>query len=203
MASANANPLSNNTFRHGLMRPVSIWLAILAAGLFVFAWRGYAQAASQAHDQGWKQAAVPAVGDVAPGFSLPDITGRSVSLASFRGRSIVLAFFCGCDRCHAAALKIASRQRAGDFGNFVAVVAMDQQEAIAFQSATKVRGTILVDPDENIAVKYGSEFCPRLWGIRSDGRIAFRSKRALEDGDLADALDKANAFLSAGRPASR
>ena len=37
------------------------------------------------------------VGAVAPDFSLPDDTGRLVTLAAFRGRPVVLVFYPGDD----------------------------------------------------------------------------------------------------------
>jgi peroxiredoxin Q/BCP len=38
-----------------------------------------------------------AVGATAPGFSLPDHRGRTVSLAALRGRNVILYFYPGDD----------------------------------------------------------------------------------------------------------
>ena len=59
--------------------PIVILLAVLAG---YFTWRGVATAAR-----------MPKAGDEAPGFSLPDQSGVTRSLADFRGRILVLYFF--------------------------------------------------------------------------------------------------------------
>ena len=38
-------------------------------------------------------ASLPAVGSVAPGFSLPSTAGRDVTLSALRGKNVLLAFF--------------------------------------------------------------------------------------------------------------
>jgi len=130
----------------------------------------------------------PNAGDEAPNFSLPDLNGRMHSPSDFRGRPVVVGFFCGCDRCHAAALKIAALQRRAELKNFVAVVGMDANGASAFQRSTGLRGQILIDLSDTAADRYDSEFCPRLWRIDASGKIAYRTRGALAGAELAGSL---------------
>jgi len=131
----------------------------------------------------------PKIGEKAPDFTLPHLNGGAVALSSFRGKPVVLGFFCGCDRCHAAALKISAIQKQGKLKNFVAVVAMDTEGAKEFQRSTGLHGTILIDPSDKTAEQWASAFCPRLWELSANGSITYRSTYALEGTGLSSALE--------------
>jgi peroxiredoxin len=131
----------------------------------------------------------PKVGEKAPDLTLPDLNGREYALSSFRGKPVVLGFFCGCDRCHTAALKISAMQKRGKLRNFVAVVAMDTDGAKEFRRSTGLQGTILIDPSDKTAERWASAFCPRLWELSANGTIAYRSTYALEGTELNSALE--------------
>lgn len=132
----------------------------------------------------------PKVGEIAPNFTLPDLAGRMRSLQSFRGRPVILGFFCGCDRCHAAALKIAAQQKRGRLRNVVAVVAMDARDADKFRQTTGLTGQILLDESDKTMERYSSEFCPRLWCVADDGKITYSSSEALSGQNLDRSLAK-------------
>lgn len=137
----------------------------------------------------------PRVGQHAPDFSLTDLDGRVQTLAAQRGHRTVLAFFCGCDRCHAAAKQIGIMQRQGKMRSFVSVVALDRKAARQFQTENRLQGMILSDPNDTTAERYDSDLCPRLWRISAEGVIRYRSEAGLEGTRLAAALTTAEAQL--------
>lgn len=130
----------------------------------------------------------PLVGSQAPDFTLPDIQGRSFTLSSRRGHPVTVAFFCGCDRCYRAAQRIGVLQRQGQLVGLVAVVALPPDMARQMVRQTGLLGVVLSDPNDTIATRYASGFCPRLWSISPAGRVAYRSPSALEGGNLTSAL---------------
>ena len=134
----------------------------------------------------------PKIGQMTPDFRLPDMEGNRHSLSDFRGKAMVLGFFCGCDRCYAAARKIAAEQKAGKLKNFIAVVALDPQGTMDFRKSTGPKAVFLLDPSDQTAETYASDFCPRLWQIRAVGIVAYRSEPALEYAEL----DKSLSYLA-------
>lgn len=131
----------------------------------------------------------PDVGTLAPDFKLSNTRGLMYPLSSFRGHPLTLAFFCGCDRCHIAARKIATMQREGKLRSLVAVIALDPVATLAFQRDTGLQGTLLIDTSDATAEKYQSDFCPRIWRLDSDGYVSYRSEVALEGNDLTKSLE--------------
>jgi peroxiredoxin len=130
----------------------------------------------------------PAVGSQAPELKLVQLSGRAQMLSQMHGTPIRLAFFCGCNRCRAAATGIAELQRAGKLGQFVSVVSLDDAAAAEFVKETGISGTTVSDPGEVGETAYQSSFCPRLWVIDRNGRIQYRSPTALEGNELDEAL---------------
>lgn len=130
----------------------------------------------------------PAVGSEASDFVLPEVDGKTVALSSLRGRPLILGFFCGCDRCHAAARRIAEWQRHGKLKDFVAVIALDRREARQFQHDTGLHSILLTDPSDQTAISYDSDNCPRLWQVSATGEILQRSDPALQGRMLDDTL---------------
>lgn len=125
-----------------------------------------------------------AIGHPAPDFMLPDLNGNRFTLSKHRGHPIILGFFCGCNRCQAAAVKIATEQRAGKLRNFVAVVSMDPAYASAWKQQTGLKGTMVVDPSDAVAAHWGSEFCPRLWCVSGSGTVRYCSQPGLSGSNL-------------------
>jgi len=135
----------------------------------------------------------PQINQPAPRFYLHDQYGKARSLPALQGRSI-LAFFCGCQRCHDAARRIAALQKYHKINTLTSVVALDAAGVHRFQKSTKLEGTLLADPTDIVAKKYASEFCPRIWVIDADGRIIYRSESGLAGLPLSKAIDKITAL---------
>lgn len=172
-----------------MSKPKLILIAILLAGIIGTGVAGIHRA--QDHQATSNLAVVsggPAVGSLSPDFTLKDLHGQPHRLSEYRGKRVTLAFFCGCDRCHAAAKKIAALERAGSMGPIVSVIALDTDGGKEFMHSTGIRGAVLTDPNETVAQKYVSEFCPRLWQVGPDGKIAYASGIALENGELDSSL---------------
>ncbi len=65
------------------------WLIVVGIALFVVV----AVGALLSRSASAKNATIPAVGDTAPGFTLPSQDGEKISLASFKGKWVVLYFY--------------------------------------------------------------------------------------------------------------
>jgi peroxiredoxin Q/BCP len=65
------------------------WMIVAGIALFVVVAAG----ALLSRSASAKNATMPAVGDVAPGFTLPSQDGEKISLASFKGKWVVLYFY--------------------------------------------------------------------------------------------------------------
>lgn len=116
----------------------------------------------------------PLVGKPAPNFSLVDIDGKVVDLASFRGQPIFLNFWATwCQPCivehpvlQAGAMKYAGRVQ------FLGVVYHDETAKIrAFLDRKGEWGPTLLDQEGSVAVAYGVYGAPETFFIDSDGII--------------------------------
>jgi peroxiredoxin Q/BCP len=117
----------------------------------------------------WRTAAaakrnLPAVGDEAPAFELPDQDGKSRTLSEFRGKWLVLYFYprddtpgCTTQACH-------FRDDSGSFDALGAVVCgvsvNDSDSHADFARAHKLPFTLLADRGGKVAARYGS-----LWNF--------------------------------------
>lgn len=162
---------------------IMVWMGLLAWHLRVTAGQSSSTTSGVCLSDG------PGIGAVAPDFKLPDLAGHSVALSSLRGHAVPLVFFCGCDRCDAAAKRMGKLQRKGKLKMFTAVIALDPADASAFVHACGIKGTFLTDPSDDTAETYGSSFCPRYWIIARDGKVAYKSGIALEGSGLKNALE--------------
>ncbi|GJQ20664.1 MAG: peroxiredoxin [Bacteroidia bacterium] len=102
---------------------------------------------------------MPAIGEKAPEFSLPDSTGRTVHLKDFRGKKIVLYFYpkdqtpgCTKEAC-------SFNDRISEFrkrGAIVLGVSADSVESHArFAERYGLRFPLLSDPDKKVINTYG------------------------------------------------
>ena len=115
-----------------------------------------------------------APGDVAPPFTLPDDTGRTVSLAHFTGRRVVVYFYptastpgCTTQACDRDAL--AEFEGAG-----LAVVGIspDPPEKLArFRAAEGLTFPLLSDPSREVLTAYGAYGEKQLYGKTVTGVI--------------------------------
>lgn len=112
----------------------------------------------------------------APNFTLPDVSGKPVSLADLRGRIVIMEFWatwCGPCRFSLPSLDVIYR-RYRDRG--VTVLLINKGE-----DAKKVRAwaerrfvaTILLDQDEAVARRYQVEGIPRLFIVDQTGHLIY------------------------------
>ena len=102
----------------------------------------------------------PAVGDVAPEFTLPGTSGRSYSLSDYRGQPVVLVFYPG-DNTPVCTRQLNSYT--DDIGRFDSVGAqvlaispqsVESHEAFAAKHGFKF--PLLADTEKNVAGAYGT-----------------------------------------------
>ncbi|MFD4194684.1 thioredoxin-dependent thiol peroxidase [Amycolatopsis thermoflava] len=99
-------------------------------------------------------------GDKAPDFTLPDSTGKQVSLSDFRGRHVVLYFYpaAGTPGCTKQACDF--RDNLGDLdgaGYQVLGISPDKPEKLAkFAEAEQLTFPLLSDPDKTVLTEWGA-----------------------------------------------
>jgi peroxiredoxin len=114
-------------------------------------------------------------GSSAPLFTLPDLEGREVSLATFRGRSVLLLFSdpqCGaCEEVTAELVRLARAHR----DNGVAVVVVGRGEAQANRAKASqhaIEFPYLLQREWTVAEAYGTYAVPAAFLVDERGRIA-------------------------------
>jgi len=120
----------------------------------------------------------------APGFSLPDLTGKKIRLKDFRGKVVFLNFFatwCVPCRLEMPAMEWLYRTYR-DKG--LAVVAVGIRESAktvrAFTQEMKLSFPALLDMDGSVAYTYSVRPVPATYLIRRDGKILGRAFGARE-----------------------
>lgn len=134
----------------------------------------------------------PAGSRQAPGFALPDLAGKTLSLASLRGKPVLVNFWATwCDTCKKEMpdLEELSRRSGGRYA--VIGVSMDENRAAVppFVKEHKVTFPILYT-DGNVSAAYAVRGLPAAFLIDAEGRIVRRwvgavDVRAVEDEMLA------------------
>jgi peroxiredoxin Q/BCP len=106
---------------------------------------------------------MPAPGDPAPTFELPDQTGEAVSLASFAGRKVLVYFYPKADTPGCTTQSCGLRDIAGDIGDTAIVgISPDKPDKQAkFDAKHRLGFPLLSDPDHQVAEAYGA------WGEKS------------------------------------
>jgi thioredoxin-dependent peroxiredoxin len=114
-------------------------------------------------------------GDDAPGFSLPDDTGKTVSLSDFAGRKVVVYFY-------PAAMTPGCTTQACDFsdsldalqaaGVSVVGISPDKEEKLAkFRANDSLTITLLSDADKSVMQAYGAYGEKKMYGKTVEGVI--------------------------------
>ncbi len=116
------------------------------------------------------------VGKNAPAFSLRDLNGRSVSLASLRGKVVVIDFWASwCRPCVQAFPELAALQREyGNRGLAVLAVSIDENIASARRATQNGRYpfTFLHDNRGTVAGRYGvNERLPATIVVDRQGKV--------------------------------
>ena len=105
------------------------------------------------------------VGDQAPEFTLPDETGKPVSLSDFRGKRVVLFFYPRDNTPGCTAQACGFRDEFGVIQDKNAVVlgvsGQGAKSHQGFKSKNSLPFPLLSDEDHEVSKKYG------VWGIRS------------------------------------
>ncbi|GAA1023989.1 MULTISPECIES: thioredoxin-dependent thiol peroxidase [Amycolatopsis] len=101
-----------------------------------------------------------AVGDEAPGFTLPDSTGKNVSLSDFRGQAVVVYFYpaAGTPGCTKQACDFRDNlAELNDAGYQVLGISPDKPEKLAkFVDAEKLTFPLLSDVDKEVLSAWGA-----------------------------------------------
>ncbi|MHB1598256.1 MAG: thioredoxin-dependent thiol peroxidase [Acidimicrobiales bacterium] len=144
-------------------------------------------------------------GDEAPGFSLPDHDGATVSLAGFAGRRVVLYFYPADDTPGCTKESCQFNDRLADFaGAGVEVLGISPDDAEShrrFRERYDLGVRLLTDTDHAVMERYGAWGEKTLYGrtsvgvIRStflvgpDGRVERAWYNVRADGHAAKVLD--------------
>jgi peroxiredoxin Q/BCP len=118
---------------------------------------------------------MPAEGDRAPGFTLPDQHGEEVALDDLRGGWVVLYFYPKADTPGCTTQACSVRDRSAEYeraGARVLGVSPDEVKAVAkFDAKHGLGFTLLADADHAVADEYGvwvekSMYGRKYWGVQ-------------------------------------
>ena len=116
---------------------------------------------------------MPAEGDPAPDFSLPDQSGRDVSLADLRGETVVLYFYPRADTPGCTTQACGVRDHSADYeraGARVIGISPDPVDAVAkFDDKYSLGFTLLADADHAVADAYGTWVEKSMYGKKYMG----------------------------------
>jgi peroxiredoxin Q/BCP len=138
----------------------------------------------------------PKVGNLAPSFTLLDQDGNKVSLKDFKGESIVVLYFypkAMTPGCTTQACGLRDSKKALDKEGVVVLgVSPDEpKRLVKFIEKEKLNFTLLSDPDNEIAKKYGAFGRKKFMGKEYDGIL--RTTFIIgADGKLKHVMDKVN-----------
>jgi peroxiredoxin len=114
----------------------------------------------------------------APEFTLPALSGDTVSLADYRGKKTVVvsywASWCGPCKVELPELREFYKRHHKDGANFeILAISIDEEKAAAerYAAAEKLPFPVLFDPQSKTADAYSVEGIPTLFVINKDGKI--------------------------------
>ncbi len=142
-------------------------------------------------------------GEAAPSFTLPDTSGKSVALASFRGRVVAVNFWATwCGPCREEIPELAKVYAAHRNGCFemlgVASESGARDEVVAAAEKYGVNYPVLLDDEGKAGDLFKIAAYPRTFLIDADGRV----RKVFEGAVERDDLEKALAPLLAEAPGS-
>lgn len=155
------------------------------------------------------QPAIPAVGTVAPDFTLPDQNGNQVHLAALRGKPVILYFYPKDDTpgCTTEACGFRDSWHALE-AKGVPVLGISKDSVESHRKFAEKYGlpfTLLADEDAQVAQVYGVWRERSMYGrtfmgiarstfaIRPDGTIGHVWEKVKPDGHAGEVLDYLNA----------
>lgn len=127
--------------------------------------------------EGQKLTATPrlAVGDKAPGFSLPDADGQTVKLSDFKGRKVIVYFYPAASTpgCTKQACDFRdSLAELNDAGLDVIGISPDKPEKLAkFRDKEGLTFPLLSDPDRKVLTAWGAFGEKTMYGKTVQGVI--------------------------------
>jgi peroxiredoxin len=128
------------------------------------------EAASEAHvPQGLDP------GSPAPGFELPDLSGKPANLAQWRGRPLLLIFFNHqCGFCEQMAARVAALEPDGREGGPIPLLITtgSAEENRHFMAEYGIRGPVLLQQKDEVSSRYQAPGTPMGYLIDEDGVIA-------------------------------
>jgi peroxiredoxin len=129
------------------------------------------------------------VGDAAPDFSLPDLAGEPVSLASYRGRKVVVldfwATWCGPCRMAMPGLQALSDDMKDQGVVLVSVNEAERAEQVrAFIERKKYTFRTVLDADRDVGHRYGVRALPTMVVIDKQGTVRRLSVGYSDDKEL-------------------
>lgn len=117
--------------------------------------------------------AVPAEGEAAPDFELPDQSGEQISLTGLRGEWVVLYFYPRADTPGCTTQACGVRDRSGEYGELgarVLGVSPDEVDAVAkFDTKHDLGFTLLADSEHEVAERYGTWMEKNMYGNKYMG----------------------------------
>ncbi len=143
--------------------------------------------------QGMSETTMPAAGDPAPDFTLPDQDGNPTTLSDLKGRRVVLYFYPKADTPGCTTQACGVRDRVEEYdaaGAVVLGVSPDPVKAVKkFHDKQGLNFALLADSDHAVAERYG------VWVEKSMyGKTYMGNERTTfvigEDGVIAEVLRK-------------
>ena len=114
-------------------------------------------------------------GDLAPQFSLQDLSGRPVSISDFRGKTVLLNFWASwCAPCAEEMPGLQSLYASlKDKGFIVVAVAVDDQESAvkSFRDRVGITFPILIDKDGKVRDRYKVNGFPESFLLDNAGKL--------------------------------
>jgi peroxiredoxin len=121
---------------------------------------------------------VISIGDKAPIFQLKDIKGQSHSLEEMRGKIIVLNFWSAecswCERVDGEIITYMERWKDDVRVWWIATNANETQGLIEKVAAERKLPTLLLDPRQQVADRYGAQTTPHFFIVDKSGRLAYQ-----------------------------
>ena len=130
------------------------------------------------------------VGNLAPGFQLQGLDGKTVSLSQFRGKQVMLNFWA--TWCGPCVSEMPHLQQVGEEWSARGVVLLainidaNSSEASQFLQTRELSLTVLLGAKADVAARYNIRYIPTTFFIDKDGIIqavkvgAFPNKEAIE-----------------------
>ncbi|MCB0216306.1 MAG: thioredoxin-dependent thiol peroxidase [Chloroflexi bacterium] len=117
----------------------------------------------------------PAIGEMAPDFSLPDEQGNPLRLSELRGRPVILYFYPRDDTSGCTAQACGFRDRYPEIeardARVLGVSPDGQASHLKFKTKHDLPFTLLVDADHQVAEAYGAWGEKSMYGRRYEGVI--------------------------------